>query len=200
MTKYRLDELGRAVFKRNPLLAAKLKPPLSGPEVKMMLKRAEVVGSIDPLIALYTWRNGTIFDQSLMESKTGFFPGAIYQFIDLEKAIEHMRAYRDCVCSCFPKLANLGGRYFPIFWDGATNWVGLDLESSESGVVLIRYFIKEALFKDGQYEPEIHEEDPPREVYSSFIEFLADATLVGFGRFTSHICIYCRWRNSCRDW
>ena len=175
MAKYRLDELECAVLKRNPLLTSSLKSPLSDSDVKMMLKRAKVVGAIDPVVALYTWRNGTTFDQTLMVSKTGFFPEADYQFIDLVKAIEHMRAYRECVCSCFPKLANLGRRYFPIFWNGATNWLGLDLGSSAGRVVLIRYFIKEASFKDGQYEAEVHETNRPREAYSSFVEFVDDA-------------------------
>jgi hypothetical protein len=175
MINYRLDELERSVRKRNPLLADRLNSPLSNSDVKMMLRRSKVVGAMDPVLALYTWKNGTIFDQALMVSKTGIFPGTVYQFIDIKKAIEHMKAYRECVCSCFPKLANLGRRYFPVFWNGATNWIGLDLDSGEGRVVLIRYFTKDALFKDGRYEAGIHEKEPPRQAYDSFQEFIADA-------------------------
>jgi hypothetical protein len=175
MIKYRLDALEAAIAGRNPLLADRLKAPLSESDVKMILQKAKIVGAVDSVIALYSWKNGTVFDEILMASKTGFFPGGIYQFIDLKKAIEHMRGYRECVCSCFPKLANFGGRYLPVFWNGATNWIALDLESSVSRVVLIRFFIREASFKDGHYEEEIREEDPPREAYNSFSEFVDDA-------------------------
>lgn len=175
MIKQRLAKLEAAVVERNPLLAQRLRPPLSDSQIRTVLKRAKIEGSTEPAVALYSWKNGTVFDEVLRLSKTGFFPGEHYQFIDLEKAIEHMRGYRECVCNCFPKLAGLGRRYLPLFWNGATNWMGLDLDSSENRVVLIRFFIKEASYKDGHYEAEIYEKDPPHEAYGSFGEFLEDA-------------------------
>lgn len=140
-----------------------------------MLKRARITGAIQIITELYTWRNGTVFDEPLRLSKSGFFPGAIYQFIDLERAIGHMKAYGECVCNCSPELANMSKRFLPVFWDGATNWIGIDLDSTSNRVVMIRYFVREASFTHGHYEPEIHENQPPREAYKSFEEFVADA-------------------------
>ena len=175
MPRYRLNELEVALVKRNPLLTQKLRPPLSESDICAILKRAKMVGAIEPIIALYTWHNGTIWDDVLMKSKSGFFPGEVYQFVDLEKAIGHRRSYAECVCSYFPKLANLAERYLPVFWDGSAKWVGLDANSSACPVVMIRYFVREASVVGGRYEPEIREKEPPREAYRSFEDFIADA-------------------------
>jgi hypothetical protein len=172
MAQYRLDQLEAAVIARNPLLATRLRPPLSEAEIKTMLEKAKVIGAALPVVALYSWRNGTIFDQPLMSSKTGFFPAGVYQFIDLERAIQHMKSHDECIFASTPSLA---GRYLPVFWNGANNWVALDLRSSKSSVALIRFFVREASLKDGRYEPEIPETGPPREAYRSFEEFIADA-------------------------
>ena len=166
-------ELEAAVFERNLLLAERLRPGLSEKQIVTMLNRANIKGAIEPIIGLYSWRNGTVFDQQLMSSKSGFFPHEVYQFIELKRAIADMNAYADCMCKCFPKIADLVGRYFPVFWNGATNWMALDLKPSNNNrVVIMRYFTEEPSLQGYK-----HEENPPREAYKSFQEFISDVIL-----------------------
>jgi hypothetical protein len=98
----------------------------------------------------------------------------MYNLTDLSRAIVDMIAFKD-YWQDFPKLCTLTERYFPAFWDGDTSWIALDLESSEGRVVLIRLSVKRASLQDGHYEPQVREKEPPREAYSSFGDFVADA-------------------------
>lgn len=165
-------ELETALFERNPLLEQRLGPPLSESGIKAVLKNAGLGAEAPPIVALYSWRNGTVLDQALMTSKTGFFPGEIYQLIKLDKAILHMDGHNETLFTSSPELA---GRFLPVFWNGATNWLAVDLKKPESyPVVIVRFYKREASIKDGHYEPEIREKIPPPEVYFSFEDFVAD--------------------------
>jgi hypothetical protein len=175
MLEEKLQRLERAIFKRSPLLSAKLRRGLATSELEVILKKAKIAAVPEAIKRLYLWRNGTTLDQALMTSKTGFFPGQLYQFSEVTKAIEHMRAYSDSMCSSFPELAHFRGRFFPAFWNGSTNWIGFDPQSKDCRVVLVRYFVREASIMDGKYTPEIHDKTPPREAYKSFEDFLTDA-------------------------
>ena len=112
MTQYQLTELEAAVVGRNPLLATRLIPGLSQHEIGAKLRTARLTGNLQIVSALYSWRNGTVFDQPLMVSKTGFFPGEVYQYIDLDRAIRHMESHKRCIFTSSPELA---GRYLPVF-------------------------------------------------------------------------------------
>ncbi len=176
MNDYNLLELEAALFRRNPLLEERLRPPLEDESINTLLKKAGVSGPTAQIRALYSWRNGTVFDEILMRSKTGFFPEATYQFIGLDQAINHMKAYDACVCTCVPELTSLASTYFPVFWNGATKWMAFDLRSRERGsVVVMKYFAREASLAAGHYTPAILETTPPRQVYSSFADFVEDA-------------------------
>lgn len=53
-----LQQFEQAAIARNPLLATKLRSGLSDSSVRRALRRARVAGDLDPIIALYTWRDG----------------------------------------------------------------------------------------------------------------------------------------------
>lgn len=174
MNTYLLKELEAAVAVRNPLLAEKLQPGLSEKKICALLKLANINGAISFITQLYCWKNGTLRDRALMVSKIGMFPNTTYYLSDLSRAIVDMKAFKD-YWKDFPKLFPLRERYFPAFWDGDTCWMALDLESNEGRIVLIRLSMKRASLENGRYEPQVPETEPPREAYSSFGEFVADA-------------------------
>jgi hypothetical protein len=173
MSTYPFKELEAAAVNRNPLLADRLRPGLLQKDIHTALERAKVKGAAKVVTELYSWKNGTLWDQQLALSKTGLFPGASYNLSDLKRAIVDTGSLK-VYWKEFPKLRPLARRYFPAFWDGADSHLALDLESNESAVVLVRLFVKDASLIDGHYEPEIRETEPPRQVYSSFGEFIAD--------------------------
>jgi hypothetical protein len=143
---------------RNPLLAARLKPGLAPDAIQRALRRGRVAGPIGPIIELYSWKNGTVLDPQLARSKSGFFPGHPFYLLDLEMALGHFDHARAAARSN-PRLLG-GASYFPVFWDGSTNWLALDLaDQRHSRVILVRHA----------------EESPYREVYRSFDEFLSAA-------------------------
>lgn len=163
-------DLERATIARNPSLAAKFQAGLSKERVNRALKRAKVTGDVAPLFALYTWRNGT--DLSLASrvdsrlsfeterTKMTFFPGKPYYFFPaLEMAIGHF-GHLEAAAKAHPKLTEGVGRYFPVFWDGSTDWLAIDLKPSNRNRVVLMEHKSDQPFKQG---------------YSSFHEFVADA-------------------------
>jgi len=167
-----VKDLEKAVTTRNPSLTARLQPGLPEARVKRALDRAKVTGDVAPLIALYTWRNGT--DLSLAsnvnskqaldveKAKMSFFPGKRCCFPSLEMAIGHFNVFKE-IAKNYPKISEAVGRYFPVFWNGSTEELAIDLKPSNRSRVLI---------VDHRSDPAI------REAYSSFEEFVADAIRV----------------------
>jgi hypothetical protein len=70
-----------------------------------------------------------------------------------------MKSFREGV-KYRPALKAVVDRYFPAFWDGSTGWLAIDLKPSCNNRVVII---------------ECETENPVREAYSSFEEFLKDA-------------------------
>lgn len=159
MNTSRFQEVESAVLARNPVLARKLQPGLAESRMQRNLKRAGVEGDVESLIQLYSWRNGTILDRNLASSQTGFFPGDIYQFLDLEMALGHLGHIREAAKQ-HPKLAKEVGRYVPMFWNGATGWLAMDVKASRHNRIVI---------------VECEDPQPYREAYGSFDGFIADA-------------------------
>jgi hypothetical protein len=154
-----VQKLEIAVLRRNPLLAKKLQPGLPVGKIKKDLKRSGIEGAIDPIVELYSWRNGTALDMDLSSSKIGFVPESVYQFTELRRAIVDMKSFKE-LAHYHPRLSVLVGRYFPFLWDGSDRWIALDIEScGHSRVVMIQD----------------QEEEPLREAYDSFEDFLTDA-------------------------
>ncbi len=87
-----LRRLEEAMMGRSPLLADRLKPGLAESEIRQALNRANLAGAIEPVIELYSWRNGTALDESTPMEEASFFPKDIYQFMDLETAIERWKS------------------------------------------------------------------------------------------------------------
>lgn len=153
-----IQKLEAAVLRRNPLLAEKLQPGLPVDQIRKDLKRAGIEGAIDPIVQLYSWRNGTVLDMDLASSKTGFVPEVVYQFVNLKRAIVYMKGYKE-YAHYHSRLSALVGRYFPILWDGATGWIAVDIKpSSHNEVVTIQF----------------EDDKPLREAYPSFEVFLKD--------------------------
>src|SRR5688572_26788569 len=90
-------DLESALSARNPLLTQRLRPPLSVPGIQAMLTNAGLGGNLQPVIALYSWHNGTTLDQTLMNSNSGFFPGEIYQMSSLDKALLHLEGHKETI-------------------------------------------------------------------------------------------------------
>ena len=154
-----INKLEIAVLRRSELLSEKLQIGLSEAKIKTILKRSQIAGVLQPLIDLYSWKNGTVLDRDLFSSRIGFFPGTVYQFTDLQFAIAHMKSFQE-VAKYQKHLEAMVDCYFPAFWDGSTGWLGIDLKPSSNGRVVTIEF---------------ETENPVREAYRSFEEFLRDA-------------------------
>lgn len=153
-----IQKLEVAVLSRNPLLAEKLQPGLPVEKIKQDLKRAGIESAINPIVELYSWRNGTVLDRDLASSKTGFAPEMVYNFTELKRAILDMKSYKE-YARYHSRLSALVGRYFPFLWDGSTGWIAVDIESSSKNHVMMIQF---------------EDDKPLREAYGSFDEFLMD--------------------------
>jgi hypothetical protein len=178
-----IQNLEIAVLKRNPGLAQRLQPGLAVENIKKELKRAGIGGSIDPLLEFYSWRNGTNLQGSGAEAvKSGFVPpiqvklddfavqqlqsmgikrdtaSVSYNFVELKMAILYRNSF-EASAKQKKNLANVGGRYFPILWNGSSGYIAVDLDDLGNRVVTIQK----------------RDDQPLREAYDTFDEFLKDA-------------------------
>lgn len=167
MSALSLQKLEQAIKTGNLFLAERLKPGLPESEIRAALNRAKITGAVQPVVDLYSWKNGTILDGETALEKTGFFPGQIYQFVDLETAVQNWKTMNDAAGQLSEMLQgteaesmfDLAGQYFPVFWDGATGSLAIDLKpSNKNRVVMI----------------EFESTEPICEGYGSFNEFIAD--------------------------
>jgi len=166
-----LQKLEQAIKARSPLLADLLKPGLPESKIRTALKRAGVTGEVQPVVDFYSWKNGTNLAAEATLEMTGFFPGAIYQFMDLETAIQNWKMMNDAADQLAEMLQgteaesmfDLSGQYFPMFWDGSTGSLAIDLDPlNNSRMVMI----------------EFESTEPICEAYGNFSEFIADAIRV----------------------
>ncbi len=161
-----IREFEEAAMARNQLLAKKLRPGLSERRLERALRQWNVTGEISPLVALYTWKDGMdlAFDPSIpnfndLRAHTSVFPGRPYFFPSFDWAATSFDSFGE-IAKNYPKIADAVGRYFPIFWNGATEYLVVDLTPSNRN----RLFILDH-----------RSEEPIREAYGSFDEFVADA-------------------------
>ncbi len=146
--------------KRNPQLAERLQPGLSENRIRRMLERAGVQGMVEPIVDLFSWKNGVNNDcQALSREQASLFPKSVYIFMELDMMTCHFGNFKDCM-EHHPAYAKVVGRYFPLFWDGSNSWLGIDLSSANNNrVVLIHTEFEQMVF----------------EAYNSFEDFLKDA-------------------------
>lgn len=161
-----LERLEQAAVARNPALATRLRPGLTEDRVKRALSRVKVTGEISPIIALYTWKDGMdltsdpdISNFNDWKLSRSLFPGKPYFFICLETALGHL-GHLKAASAKYPQLSEGVGRYFPVFWDGSTEELAIDVKPSNRNRVLIL---------------ESRSDEPFREAYGSFEEFITDA-------------------------
>lgn len=136
---------------------------LTEKRIRHRLEQKGVAGSVDVLVDLYSWRNGTqpqyrdLSESSFEMFRTSFFPKENRYFIDLQRAIVDFQAIEE-VAEVRSHLKEAVARYFPIFWDGNTNWFAVDLQPArQNRIVSLDWTF------------------PVRELWSSFEEFLDDA-------------------------
>lgn len=147
MTTDLLQKFERAVVTWNPLLARKFQPGLPEMEIQRLLRRRKVEGNLGPVLTLYGWRNGTNLDAELVASKRGFFPAAKpYYLLDLEMAVGHLDHVR-VVGRRRPEL-RAGSMYLPLFWDGSTGWITVDLGPAHHGRVILSEHRSETPFRN----------------------------------------------------
>lgn len=159
MSKPLLEQLETAIRQRNTILAERLQPGLPEARIERMLKRAKVEGAVEPVVSLFTWRNGSHLDPSLTLAQASPFPGSIYIFMDFEMMLAHFRGFKE-LANYHPKYSEVDGRYFPLFWDGSSGYLAVDLKPSNQGRVAV-------------LDPE--SEKFATVAYKSFEDFLKDA-------------------------
>lgn len=156
-----MDQLERAIAKRSPILAERLQAGLSETKIRKMLSRKNVEGNVEPIVILFSWKNGSRLDPSLTREQATPFPGSPYIFMDFQMMLADFHSFRVCVAR-HPRYAKIVEQYFPLFWDGSNRWLAVDLEpATRNRIVSI----------DTQTERMI------REVSPSFQDFISEAIL-----------------------
>ncbi len=154
--------LENALLTRAPQLAAVLRPGLAETEIRSILSRAKIRGNVDALVALFSWKNGA----DMAKAEESFFPESIYQFLSLEAAVDlyvhTQRAASALIAFGSPVVfPHDPRRYFPVFSDGVTASLAIDLNPGMNNRVM---------------EIEFESEEPYREICESFEGFIAEAT------------------------
>lgn len=182
-----LRRLETAVLNRNPALAGYFQPGLKVEKIKKQLESAEIEGAIDPIIELYSWKNGAFFRgrsealelglvppmhvkltdelKNVISNSMGITQNTVsepYHLVELKRAIIDMESFKE-YAKYQPRLSILVGRYFPFLWNGSSGQIALDITPST---------VKRVVVIESDEEKDKH---PLREGYGSFKEFLEDA-------------------------
>jgi len=161
-------ELEEEIIKNSPLLFSKMRKGLSRKRVSEKLAKAGVIGDIDNLVDLYSWRNGVSLDFNQIgenhweKRATKFFPKDDLYLSEIDLSIADYQSFEE-VSPKFPELLPFVERYFPIFSDCNLCWVAIDLKPNQNNrVVLISW-------RPNHF--------PFRELYSTFDVFMEDVIL-----------------------
>jgi len=127
-------------------------------KIRAMLKKANVKGNIEPIIELFSWRNGTFPMQDFTGEKTRIIPHSRISLMRLENMIDHYLCFKEME-EYNPRYKTLGGRFFPLFWDGSSTYILVDLESPDGEILLL----------------ETQSDHFLREGYCTFADFIRDA-------------------------
>lgn len=148
---------------RNPVLAQRLRRGRPEAFLRRRLATEGIGGCVEPVVALFSWKDGTELDPSVSLEQVSPFPGSGYfMFMPFTFILGHFESFK-VDARCHEGMKQVAGRYFPLFWNGSKgirDWIAVDLEPfSNSRVVLI----------------DSHADNPVYPAYRSFEEFLADA-------------------------
>lgn len=156
-----LQEFERVLRKANPSKADRLLPGLPRSKVQKMLNKNGIQGCVEPILGLFSWRNGTRGEAYITEEEVSIIPFSKFFLPRLDLMIADFCSFPEIV-RYQSRYRELVGRYFPILWDGSVNYISIDLESQSVGRVAII------------------ERDAPalvREAYPSFTEFVSDVVV-----------------------
>ncbi len=153
--------LESAVRVKKPKVADALQPGLSEAQIRAILGPTRTDKDIDAVVALYSWKNGVDADKA----RQPFFSETIYQFLPLDEAVEHCASMQEAIDALVAmgspiEMPQDATRYLPVFWDGVTASLAIDLEPGMNNRVM---------------EIEFESEMPFREVSDSFEWFLSMA-------------------------
>ncbi len=153
-----LESLEKQIADKSPVVFAKLQSGLTRKQIERRFVKYKVKGNVDSITALYEWRNGMTLDNALRLSGLSFVPQDLFFFSDLDRACIDYISFPEYVESN-PALAVVTERFFPVFWNGSTEWLGVDLDPSETnGIVKI----------DSQSDSPLHQ------IFPSIERFLDD--------------------------
>lgn len=148
-----------AIRGRNPELANRLLPGLPEGRVRRMLNKGRIEGAVEPIVALFSWKNGTIPNAYITPEQPSLFPGAVYMLAEVDLMIAHFIGFKEIAVS-HPQWMQAVQRYFPLFWNGSMDYLALDLKpASQNRIVTLEN--KGDIFV--------------REAYTSLEDFLKDA-------------------------
>lgn len=157
------EKLEVAIRNRDPRLSQQLRPGASATVIARRLKK--VSGETEPLIALYSWHDGTeplrwsegdTHKMSLTE--LSLVPGELCIFEEIEGAAATFAGWAE-IAKYHTRLKEAVGRYFPILWDGSDTWFCLDVKPGQKNRVVY---------------VELQNDRPFKEAYATFDEFLLD--------------------------
>lgn len=167
-----LVQLENAIRRRRPSLAARLMPGLPETKIREALSNAGITGAVEPLIDLYSWRDGTALNDSASLGEASFFTVEVYLFMGLEAAISHSETVHEAVAQlqemvqdtqAHDMFTGFSGQLFAAFSNGATSSIVFDLNPGKENRVL---------------SVEFESEQPVRVAYNSFTDFIEDAIRV----------------------
>ena len=154
-----LQQFEIALRKRSEVLAQRLQPGLAPSIIQKKLERARVVGNVEPIVSLFSWRNGSELDRSISRIEATPFLQSAYIFLNFERMLMDFKSFYE-YSNYHKKYLPIIGKYFPLFWNGFNNWIAVNIKSSGTGEIVLLL---------------THEEEIARLACVSFKIFIEDA-------------------------
>jgi hypothetical protein len=156
-----LVKLEDAIRSKRPQLCDALRRGLPEASIRSILRRRELSDNNGVVIDLYSWKNGA--DAS--KARVSFFPHSMYEFLSLETAVVQSAVIQESVSALVAsgtpiQMPKDTKNYLPVFWDGVTGYLAIDLRRDMNSRVI---------------EIEFEAEKPYREICKSFGTFLTEA-------------------------
>lgn len=145
---------------RGNALPGCLAPGLSERRIRSRLAKAGVTGSLEPIVEVFAWHDGTRRDMGLgrAHEEYSIAPGLPFMLPELDLAICHYLAFPEFARKR-PAYWRVAGRHFPLLWDGRTAHVAVGIRDESPGAIVV-----------------IDQDDPAfvSVAYASFEELLQD--------------------------
>src|SRR4051812_12899937 len=94
-----LEKLETAIRLRNPQLAEWLLPGIPETKIRKILQRSKVCGIIDPIVSLYSWKNGVSGKPGVTMADVSLFPKARYTVSSLDLMSAYFRCFGESIPS-----------------------------------------------------------------------------------------------------